>query len=110
MPRSLLWYPSAIYEEDPMSALVLAAALALAPAAAPAPCPAINAQQAATAAGVGPHPLSQEPPARRMHAVLRKVGGCAIVDVSVVRSGARVWEYQPVGPAIGRPIAASIGR
>jgi hypothetical protein len=45
-----------------------------------------------------------------MHAVLRKVQGCVIVDVSVVRSGARGWEYQPIGAAIGRPAAASLGR
>jgi hypothetical protein len=93
-----------------MPALVLAAALALAPAVPAAPCPAIAVQRAAASAGSGPHPLSQEPPAREMHAVLRKVQGCVIVDVSVVRSGARGWEYQPIGAAIGRPAAASLGR
>ena len=94
-----------------MSALVLAAVLVLPPATPPAPaCRGFNVEQAAAAMGAAPHPLSGEPPSRRMHAVLRKVDGCAIVDVSVVRSGARVWEYQPVGPAIGRPVAASIER
>jgi len=91
-----------------MSALVLAAALTLAPPAAA--CPTVNIEQAGAATGLGLHPLSQEPPARRMHAVLRKVEGCVIVDVSVVRWGARVWEYQPVGPGIGRPVTASAGR
>jgi hypothetical protein len=94
-----------------MPALVLAAALALAPATPPAAaCPRINVEQAATPTGVAPHSLGQEPPALRMHAVLRKVDGCAIVDVNVVRSGVWVWEYQSVGVAIGRPVPASIGR
>jgi len=96
--------------EDPMSALVLAAVLALAPPAPSAQCPEANVQQAVAASSVAPHPLSQEPTARRMRAVLRRVEGCAIVDVSVLRSGARVWEYQPVGPAVGRPVAATVGR
>jgi hypothetical protein len=94
-----------------MSALVLAAALALAPATQPpGGCPRINVAQAAAPPGLGAHPLGQEPLARYMHAVLRKVENCVIVDVSVVRAGGRVWEYQPVGPAIGQPVAASLGR
>jgi hypothetical protein len=92
-----------------MPALVLAAALMLASPPPAAPCR-IGVHQAGAPVGLAPHPLGQEPSARRMHAVLRKVDGCVIVDVSVVRSGALVWEYQPAGPAIARPAEASAPR
>ncbi len=93
-----------------MPALVLAAALTLASPPPAAPWPGIGVHQAGAPVGLAPHPLGQEPSARRMHAVLRKVDGCVIVDVSVVRSGALVWEYQPAGPAIARPAEASAPR
>jgi hypothetical protein len=84
-----------------MPPLVLAAALA---AVAPAPpCHAPAPQQAAAPARVAPHPLDQEPGAQRMHAVLRRMGGCLVVDVAAWRDRDQVWEYRLAGPANAGP-------
>ncbi|HXQ45560.1 MAG TPA: hypothetical protein VN806_03035 [Caulobacteraceae bacterium] len=84
-----------------MPALVLAAALA---AAAPAPaCQPAAPQQASAPVRAAPHPLADEPVARRMHAVLRKMGGCLVVDVAAWRDQTQVWEYRLAGPANAAP-------
>ena len=59
-------------------------------------CAPIARQQAATTVGAAPHPLGEEPLAGRMHAVLRRVDGCVIVDVPTYRGG---WTYRLAGPA-----------
>jgi hypothetical protein len=84
-----------------MPALVLAAVLA---AAAPAPsCQPSAALQTSTPLRAAPHPLGQEPGAQRMHAVLRKMGGCLVVDVAAWRDLDQVWEYRLAGPANAGP-------
>jgi hypothetical protein len=84
-----------------MPALVLAAVLA---AAAPSPpCQPQAPRQAAAPAHAAPHPLDQEPGAQRLHAVLRTMGGCLVVDVAAWRDRDQVWEYRLAGPANASP-------
>jgi hypothetical protein len=89
-----------------MPALILAAALASAAPAAPTPAPSCEPpeqRQATAPMRAVPHPLDQEPDARRMHAVVRRIGGCAVVDVAAWRGLAEVWEYRLAGAAIVAP-------
>ncbi|HLK25542.1 MAG TPA: hypothetical protein VKT30_12875 [Caulobacteraceae bacterium] len=102
-----------------MAAIVLAAALALAPSAPavsqapPVPagaerCRAPATHEAASAGRAAPHPLNREPLAGRMHAVLRKIGGCMVVDVAAYRQGSDVWKYRLAGPADVAPKPARV--
>ncbi len=95
-----------------MLAAALAVAVRQAPAEPPPPAACQPPQRLAARAPTraAPHPLSQEPLAERMHAVLRRVGGCMVVDVSAYREGAQVWELRLAGPADGRPRPAADGR
>jgi hypothetical protein len=73
------------------------------PPASPPTCQPDLPQRAAAPNKAAPHPLGEEPAASRMHAVLREVAGCIVVDVAAYRQGAPAWEYRLAGPADVRP-------
>jgi hypothetical protein len=95
-----------------MFLLVLSAAVVLQtpPQAFPSPsCRALAPVQTATAEPGRARKLAEMPPGRLMHAVLRSVGGCEVLEVlsqgkpgpgGLTRPGGWVWE--PAGPALSQ--------
>jgi hypothetical protein len=88
-----------------MSAMLLAAALIAAPLpptpAQVAACAPVRTVATASAGRLTPRRLADLPPAYQMHAVLRRVGDCSVMDVR--RGGAWVHELDGVAATAPTP-------